>query len=517
MLTTVVSLTKPGDKVMRLSTQDGGHFATERLCYLVGRKSCCFAFDRNTFRIDIDGTKKILLKEKPTLLYIDNMTPLFPVPVSELSSIAGSIPIIYDGSHVLGLIAGGQFQDPLSEGASILQGNTHKTFFGPQKALILGRDRELMDEISYNMSSALVSSEHTAELMSLFVSLHEIRIHGESYAKSVVKNAKYLAEALYERGFDVLAADHGFTESHMFLLDVKSLGSGLKILEKLLKAHISANRVIPFKHVDAIRVGVQEITRRGYTKENLDQIAEWFDQLLLKRKNPSVIRKEVEKLVLSRRKIFFCEDINKKDRKLTRSRLKNKLNEKKTEKKRKPRWADFTLIKGRIHLDEKRLNELRKIASLASALPQQVDAAGNISVRIPPNKIIVKVSGSFMKHLEHKDFVEILDEKPSYNLVCRGIGPPSAEAYMHWLIYEHTKSNFVVHAHYFPSNREIRKLNIFVVPPIEYGSIKLAESVAEACKRSNIVYVRRHGIIVHSKSPEGCVDLLKALSTRRRS
>jgi len=312
MQTTFASLTNPGEKIMRFATIHGGHFLTQRLCELFGRKSCCYAFNIKTFQIDLEQTREVFIKEKPVLLYIDAMNYLFPFPVRELREIVGETSIVYDASHTLGLIAGGQFQDPLSEGADILQANTHKTFFGPQKGIIMGNNRELMEKIIYNLTTGLISSQHTASTISLFIAIHEMMINGKEYAKRVIENAKYLAEQLYNKGFDILAADLGFTQNHMFFIDVRRLGSGLKILDTLLQANISVNRVVPFEHIDAIRVGVQEITRLGYSKNELDNITTWFDRILLKGENPFSIGNEVRELTGSRKKVFFCGDMDHK-------------------------------------------------------------------------------------------------------------------------------------------------------------------------------------------------------------
>ena len=154
------------------------------------------------------------------------MNYLFPFPLKELKEIIGNVPLIFDASHTLGLIAGNEFQNPLVEGADILQANTHKTFFGPQKGIILSNNRRLMEKISYNLSNALVSSQHTTSSIALFISLHETLLFGKEYARKVIENAKYLAKRLHEKGLNVLCADQGFTKNHQFFIDVTELGSG---------------------------------------------------------------------------------------------------------------------------------------------------------------------------------------------------------------------------------------------------------------------------------------------------
>src|SRR5712691_5848329 len=260
MQTTFAALTRPGDQIMRVSTQDGGHFLTELICRSFGRRSCTYTFS-DIGQMDLHATADTFRRERPSLLYLDAMNYLFPFPLNELRAIVGKTPIVFDASHTLGLIAGRQFPNPLEQGADVLQANTHKTFFGPQKGLIIGKNRGLLERIGYVLSNGLVSSQHTASTVALFVALHEMYRDGQRYASEVVRASRRLATALAERGVAVLAQERGFTANHMFFIDARPYGSGLHVLDRLLRANISANRVIPFAHVDAIRIGVQEIVR----------------------------------------------------------------------------------------------------------------------------------------------------------------------------------------------------------------------------------------------------------------
>ncbi|MEW5996693.1 MAG: fluorothreonine transaldolase [Candidatus Micrarchaeota archaeon] len=497
MQVTLVSLTKPGDKIMRVATKDGGHFATQNIVRLFGRQDCCYVFDRSRFQLDLEQTRRVFDEEKPVVLYIDAMNYLFPFPLAELRRIAGDVPIVYDASHTLGLIAGGQFQNPLAEGADILQGNTHKTFPGPQKGIILGNNRALMEKISYNLSQGLVSSQHTASTLALFIALHEMFLYGKEYAEKTVENAKYLAEQLHRRGFRIVAADHGFTRNHQFFIDVTELGPGPSLLQKLLQANIAVNRTIPFEHVDALRIGVQEITRLGYGRPDLDRIAGWFEEILLRGRDLASVKEEVSNFVRSKTKVLFCEDKAPDEQPIEVSH---------DTPSDKPRWISISLERGDSNPDLETLESIRTLGAAASTFKQQTDSAGNVSTRIS-GRVFITATGCYIKKIEEKDLVEITGHDGSA-IRCKGHAQPSSEAYMHNLIYLNTKSNFVVHTHYMPSDEEIRRLGIEVVPPEEYASVALAESVADACMDSNIVYVQGHGLILHGNSLEDCIELL---------
>lgn len=502
MQTTMVSLTKPGDKIMRFSTKDGGHFATQHLVKLFGRETCLYAFDREKYQLDLEGTREIFNAERPKLLYIDAMNYLFPVPLRELKEIVGDVPIVFDASHTLGLMAGGQFQNPLKEGADILQANTHKTFFGPQKGIILSNSRELMEKINYNLSMGLVSSQHTNSSISLFIALHEMLVYGKEYAAKVVDNARYFAGQLHKRGFKMLATDQGFTKNHQFFIDLTEMGPGPLIYDKLLRANIAVNRSIPFEHVDALRVGVQEVTRRGYERADFDRVADWIAAIVLENKEPELIAEEVSSLVRSKRKILYCEDPHTE---LAEPQKAAAVMRHTTRKK--PRWIDFSAKRKDCEVSTDLYNSFRALGDIAGVFEQQVDSSGNLSVR-SDGRIIITVTGSYIKDVGKNDLAELVELK-DYLLLYKGNFLPSSESLLHYLVYQNTKSNFIAHNHYLPGDRELEMLDVLVIPPKEYASVALAEAVAEACQSNKIVYVQKHGLVFHDESLAGCLDLMK--------
>src|SRR3989442_4256639 len=139
----VSTVAKPGSSILTVSTADGGYpglsdqagyptFVNVRILY--------FPFDSERMNIDVDKARGLIEDEKPSLVVFGQSFFLFPHPVKELAeacNTAGS-RVVYDGSHVLGLIAGGEFQTPLQEGAELLLGSTHKSLFGPQGGIIVG-------------------------------------------------------------------------------------------------------------------------------------------------------------------------------------------------------------------------------------------------------------------------------------------------------------------------------------------------------------------------------------------
>lgn len=495
MQTTFAALSRPGDKIMRVSTKDGGHFLTEMICRTFGRQSCVYVF-RDICEMDLEQTREVFERERPILLYIDAMNYLFPFPIRELKEICGDVPLVYDASHTLGLIAGGQFQDPLGEGADILQANTHKTFFGPQKGIIMGKNRSLMERVSYMMTNGMVSSQHTASTLALFIALHETYEDGREYASRVLENARYLAKALNERGVPLLAEERGFTRNHMFFVDARPLGAGPALAKRLLDANISVNRVVAFEYIDALRIGVQELTRRGYTWDDLELIADWIAVLLLGDKDPKRLAHDVTTLVVGRQKIRYCGNSHRPQAHRVPASATNRSS---------PQWVNIQLTRGDIPCDSSVVEGACAIGRAAGIFEHQTDSAGNISFQVD-GQVLVSASGSYISDLSTSDFVELTNFS-DWTLQCRGAGPPSAECYMHYLMRTTVNAQYVLHNHYI-LGEEIDDLDVLVIPPKEYGSVELAEAVTEAAQHCQVIYVRRHGLVFWSESLDECRSLI---------
>jgi len=306
----VNALTKPGDSIMALSVMDGGH-SSFRECSLVhGVSMIPLPFDQEAYNIDVDGAEKLIRRIKPRIILLGASDILFPHPIRELATTAKEEECIlaYDGAHVLGLIAGGRFQDPLREGTDVVTGSTHKTFFGPQGGIILCR-RDYGEAIDHS-AWQLVNNHHINRVAALAAATCEMQAFGTSYADQVIANAKRLAEMLYNEGIRVLCPDKGFTESHQVIIDVGK-GRANGISNKLEEANIIVNPMpMPWdgdeEEASGIRLGVQEVTRLGMREDCMDEIARLIADVVLNRKSPSEVRYSTELLTENYQKIHFC-------------------------------------------------------------------------------------------------------------------------------------------------------------------------------------------------------------------
>src|SRR6266571_2006966 len=240
---------------------------------------------------------------------------LFPTPLRDLQDAfqEAGCHVWYDGAHVMGLIAGGQFQDPLHEGADVLTGSTHKTLPGPQHGILLSdsEDEKFIKRLQRAVFPGVVSNHHLHAMAALGITLAEFLEFGRDYAAQIVRNAKALAQALHERGIKALAEKHGFTQSHAIALDVAVLGGGAKVAGDLEKANIITNKnLLPWDtssvKPSGIRLGTQELTRLGMRESEMDEVADLFARVAVKHEAPEKVASDVGAMRTEFNTVHYC-------------------------------------------------------------------------------------------------------------------------------------------------------------------------------------------------------------------
>lgn len=286
-----------GATVIAHKVATGGHISHDRMGALGKRTDRILPWPtlEDGYRIDVAAAKDLLLAEKPVVAVLGRSLFLFPEPVAELAEAAraAGTRLLYDGAHVLGLIAGGRFQDPLHEGADVLMGSTHKTYFGPQRGVVLARgdDEALRTAIDKGVFPGSSSNHHLHSLPSLLVATLEMEAFGAAYAADVVRNAQALGAALSRRGLSVACADLGFTQSHQVVLDVAASGGGREVAARLSLDDVITNmNLLPGEpgksamNPRGIRMGVQELTRFGMGTAEMEEVARLLDEAIVHRK-----------------------------------------------------------------------------------------------------------------------------------------------------------------------------------------------------------------------------------------
>jgi len=277
--------------MMALSIPNGGHISHGKRDFggsagsVHGLEVAYFAFDKEGMNIDVDETKKrIAALPSLKLAMFGCSLFLFPHPIKELEQAIhdkGGI-ICYDAAHVAGLIAGGQFQDPLREGAQMMTFSTHKVLFGPQGGAIAARG-EFEEPLKKAVFPGLTSNHHLANVAAKAMVFAEFLQFGRRYAGDVVVNAQALAVKLADLGEKVLGEKNGYTKSHQVALDITRYSDG-GVIEKLLEnQNIICNREpIPgdlqagrhYTNPGGIRLGVAELTRLGMGRSEMKEVAE---------------------------------------------------------------------------------------------------------------------------------------------------------------------------------------------------------------------------------------------------
>ena len=321
------AFSNPGDYMLAASIPTGGHIShgkkehsgTAGLVH--GLNIEHYPFSKEDMTIDVDATKKKVSEmisngKKPAIAMFGGSLFLFPHPVKELASFMhdNGIYINYDGAHVAGLIAGGQFQDPIGEGTDSMTMSSHKTLWGPQGGIIVSLER-YADSIKKAIFPGNTSSHHLHHVAGKAIALAESLEFGKEYAKQVISNAKTLAESLANFGFRVLGEKRGYTESHQLAVDVSNFGDGGTIEKELEKANIILNRqLLPgdiksgkhYMHPSGVRIGVPEVTRLGMKENEMKEIASFIKQIVIDKSDPNKVAGDVSKFREQFQKVHYA-------------------------------------------------------------------------------------------------------------------------------------------------------------------------------------------------------------------
>lgn len=267
---------RPGDLVLELDAPGGGH----RLARKLNEAPLCplqvesLPFDPATYNIDVARTVAFIHERRPRVVILGSSLFLFPHPVRPLADALNSYGGIlqFDASHVLGLIAGGAYPHPLQAGAHVITSSTHKTLAGPQGGILLTNDDALFARLSPAIYPALVTNHHLQRLPALLAVAAEWQAFGREHAATVVANARALATALGAERLPVIGADLGGTATHTVLLASPTAAT---MGDRLEAAGILTTPVgLPAElGGGCLRLGVQEITRRGFTAAEAPAVA----------------------------------------------------------------------------------------------------------------------------------------------------------------------------------------------------------------------------------------------------
>ncbi|HET6583352.1 MAG TPA: cobalamin-dependent protein [Nannocystaceae bacterium] len=299
-----------GATVASVPAACGGHFGTEAICQAQALRRVDLPYDEERGIVDVERAAELCRRTGVELVYLDASMQLFPHPVRELRDALGAhVRLVYDASHTMGLIGGGEFQDPLAEGADLLQGSTHKSLFGPQKGLfVFARDDAFARGVCQRVTPLFVSNAHPHAIAALAVALAEVEVYGAGYAQQVVRNARQLAAELAAMGYDILFPQHGFTTNHQLIWSIGSRAQTMAAFEFLESVGLHTNAIrLPFRQdVFGFRIGVAELTRRGLREADLSAVARLLADAFERRRSPTALAARVADVSLSFPDVHFC-------------------------------------------------------------------------------------------------------------------------------------------------------------------------------------------------------------------
>jgi len=271
----------------------------------------------NPYKTDTAALGDLLEELKPELIIFGKSMFIYREPVRFVCDIIADWdpkPIVmYDMAHVLGLY--GAFQEPLSEGTDIVTGTTHKTFFGPQRGIILSNiDRgtplsKLWTDIENRAFPGSTSNHHLGTLLALQMAAYEMNAFKDEYQNRVCRNARAWAASLKEAGLDVQGDPaEGYTETHQVLLRVSEHGAGDEIARRLEENNIICNfQALPeddsFSCSSGLRTGVQEMTRFGMKEPDFGPLARLFADCVIHDKD---VKNEVSAYRQKFRTMQYC-------------------------------------------------------------------------------------------------------------------------------------------------------------------------------------------------------------------
>jgi glycine/serine hydroxymethyltransferase len=291
--------------VMNNDLKFGGHLSAQpygALYNLAEEHLVNFPMDpKNPYKVDVEKMIALVDEFRPALVVFGKSMFLHPEPIRQLRTFLSTIPdyrplVMYDAAHVLGIL-GSLFQDPLAEGAEIVTGSTHKTFFGPQRGIIAAKFpegapyRKLWSEIVARTFPGSTSNHHLGTQLAMLAATIEMNEFKDAYQAQVLSNARAFAKACVAQGIPVEGGEaEGYTNTHQVLIRVQAFGDAKEIASRLEANNIITNyQALPgdetFYHPSGIRMGVQEMTRFGMKENEFGDLARFMADIILKNRN----------------------------------------------------------------------------------------------------------------------------------------------------------------------------------------------------------------------------------------
>ena len=305
------ALLKPGDKILSMEIDQGGHLSHGSKVNFSGQIYECvfYGVAQKTEQIDFEQIEKIARKEKPKLIIAGASSYPRTIDFSKFGKIAKEVSayLMVDIAHIAGLVAVGLHPSPFPF-CDIATTTTHKTLRGARGGIILSNKKEIAEKIDKAVFPGLQGGPLQNEIAGKAVALKEASQKSFiGYQKQVLKNSQVMAETLLSEGLDLVA---GGTDNHLVLVNLTKFGISGKEAQKALElVNIYVNRnVIPYDkrskwETSGIRIGTPAVTTKGLKEKEIKQIGLWIAEIIKDIGNKK-IREEVKKEVVELAKKF---------------------------------------------------------------------------------------------------------------------------------------------------------------------------------------------------------------------
>lgn len=284
----MLALAKPGDTVLGMSLDAGGHLTHGAKPALSGKwfNAVQYGVNRDTMLIDYDQVEELAQQHKPNLIIAGFSAYPRALDFARFRAIADGVgaKLMVDMAHIAGVIAAGRHANPV-EHAHVVTSTTHKTLRGPRGGFVLTNDEEIAKKINSAVFPGLQGGPLMHVIAGKAVAFKEaLSPEFKAYQQQVVKNAAAMAETLMARGLRIVS---GRTESHVMLVDLRAKKITGKEAEKVLgDAHITVNKNAipndpekPFV-TSGVRLGSPAMTTRGFKEAEAVTVAHLIADVL---------------------------------------------------------------------------------------------------------------------------------------------------------------------------------------------------------------------------------------------
>jgi len=290
--------------VMNNNLNYGGHLSAQPYGALYNlAEDNIFHFptdEKNPYKVNTEKMVALVSEHRPTLIVFGKSMFLHLEPVKQLRDHIRSIPdyqplVMYDAAHVMGIL-GPLFQDPLAEGADVVTGSTHKTFFGPQRGIIASNMNtdtplsKLWKEITARTFPGATSNHHLGTQLAMLAATIEMNTFKNEYQSRVLSNARAFAKYCAAQGIPVEGGEaEGYTNTHQVIIRVSDFGDAKEVATRLESNNVITNyQALPgdetFYRPSGIRMGVQEMTRYGMKEKDFEQLSRLIADIILRKK-----------------------------------------------------------------------------------------------------------------------------------------------------------------------------------------------------------------------------------------